>query len=204
MRKVNLLLCFVLTIIFLSSCSEGDREEIVEMTIYEETGYATFLFSSDIFGEFLLYSEDGQEGKGYLGCGKSIYSDMDYKKGFEYKVKLKKTTLKEPLMDASGIRYEFIKILSKKKVITQNSEEQIEMEIAPKRIGFLPISQEEVQQVLLVKENGADDMKPLIGIEGFNYEEGYKYKLSVKKMIQAEPYQVKYVLLDILSKEQVE
>ena len=46
-------------------------------------------------------------------------------------------------------------------------------------------------------------MKPLLGIEGFNYEEGYKYKLTVKKIIQAEPYSVSYILVDMISKEQV-
>jgi hypothetical protein len=202
MRKLNLFLCFIGTILFLSSCSEGDVEKIVEMTIYEETGYGMHPFSDDVFDEFLLVSDSDDEEKSYLINGKFIHDNLEYKKGYEYKVKVRKIFLKNPPLDASSIKFEFIKRLSKKKIITQNSEQQIEMEVAPIKTGFIPILEKEIQQALLVKENGEHNVKPLIGIEGFNYEEGYQYKLSVKKMIEAEPYSVKYILLAIVSKEE--
>jgi len=43
-------------------------------------------------------------------------------------------------------------------------------------------------------------MLTIIDIEGFNYEEGYEYELSVRKVTQVEPFSVHYVLLDILVK----
>ena len=42
----------------------------------------------------------------------------------------------------------------------------------------------------------------LTEIEGFNFEEGYEYVLNVKKVTLAEPYSVKYILLNILSKKE--
>jgi hypothetical protein len=40
----------------------------------------------------------------------------------------------------------------------------------------------------------------LKNIEGFDFEEGYEYILNVKKMTQAEPYSIRYILLNIKSK----
>ena len=128
---------------------------------------------------------------------------MDYEKGFEYKIKVRKTFLKNPPQDGSSIEFEYIETISKNKIITQNSEQQIEMEVGPTKVGFISLSQHEIQQALFVKENEENNMKPLLAIEGFNYEEGYRYKLNVKKIIQADPYSVKYFLVNIISQEQI-
>jgi len=40
-----------------------------------------------------------------------------------------------------------------------------------------------------------------IFIEGFDFEEGYSYLLQVKKLVTAEPYSEKYVLLKTIEKE---
>jgi hypothetical protein len=206
MRKLNLFLCLILTTTFLSSCSnddDGDVQKIVEMTIYPETGIGGYLFSTDVYGEFLLFSESDNQDIRLLTSGGSVYDNLNYEKGFEYKIEARKTFLKNPPQDGSSIVFEFIKTISKNKVVTQNSEIQIEMEVGPTKVGFITLSQDGIQQALFVKENGEDNMKPLLSIEGFNYEEGYEYKLNVKKIIQAEPYSVKYILLDIISQEEV-
>lgn len=205
MRKLNLLLCF-LTITFLSSClkdDDGDVQKIVEMTVYPETGFGGYLFSTDVYGEFLLFSESDNQDKRLLTNGGSVYDYLDYEKGFEYKIKVRKTFLKNPPQDGSSIEFEYIETISKNKIITQNSEQQIEMEVGPTKVGFISLSQNEIQQALFVKENEENNMKPLLAIEGFNYEEGYRYKLNVKKIIQADPYSVKYVLVNIISQEQI-
>jgi len=207
MRKLNLLLCFM-GIILISSCSNdddngGDEQKTVEMTIYPETGYGGFVLSEDVYGEFLLFSESDNQEKRVLTNGGGIYDSLNYEKGYEYKIEARKTFLKNPPQDGSSITFEFIKTLSKEKVITENSEQQIEIEVGPDKVGFLLLSQSGIQQALLVKENREDSMKPLLGIEGFDHEEGFKYELSVKKVIQAEPYSLKYILVNIISKEQV-
>ena len=75
------------------------------------------------------------------------------------------------------------------------------MEVGPAKVGFISLSEDGIQQALFVKESGENNMKPLLSVEGFNYEEGYTYQLNVRKIIQAEPYSVKYVLVDIVSQE---
>jgi hypothetical protein len=205
MRKLNLILCFVATTAFLSSCSKddnGDVQKTVEMTVYPEIGYGGYLFSDDVYGEFLLFSENDNQDKQLLTNGDTSFNDFEYEQGYEYTLEARKTFLKNPPQDGSSIQYNYIKTLSKKKVITQDSEQQIEMEVAPKKVGLITRVQNGIQQAFFVKENEEDNMKLLLEIEGFNYEEGFKYKLRVKKIILAEPYSVKYLLLDILSKEQ--
>ena len=204
MRKLNLLLCF-LTITFLSSCSkddDGDVQKIVEMTIYPETGFGGYLFSTDVYGEFLLFSESDNPEKRILTNGRNFSDNFNYEKGYEYRLEVKKTFLKNPPQDGSSIEYEYIKTISKKKVITQDSEQQIEMEVSPEKVGLITRSQNEIQQALFVKEKSETNFKPLLKIEDFNFEEGYKYKLNVKKVIEANPYSLKYILIDILSKEE--
>ncbi|MDN3594315.1 DUF4377 domain-containing protein [Zunongwangia endophytica] len=203
MRNLNILLCFLI-IIFISSCSkddDGDMEKIVEMTIYPETGIGGFLFSTDVYGEFLLFSESDNQEKRILTNGGNIYANLNYEKGYEYKIEARKTFLKNPPQDGSSINFEFIKTLSKEKAITQNSEQQFEMEVGPTKVGFISLLEDGIQQALFVKESGEDYKKPLLNIEGFDYEEGYTYRLNVEKIIQAEPYSVKYVLIDIISQE---
>lgn len=206
MRKLNLLLCLIITITFLTNCSkddDGNVQKIVEMTVYPETGFGGFFWTTDVHFEFLLFSESDNKDIRLLTSGGSIYDNLDYEKGFEYKIEARKTFLKNPPQDGSSIEFEFIKIISKNKVVIENSEHQIEMEVGPTKVKFISLSRDGIQQALFVKENGENNMKPLLGVEGFNYEEGYKYKLNVKKIIQAEPYSVKYILVDIISQEQV-
>ena len=203
--KLNLFLCLAISIPFLTSCSkrdDGDSQITVEMTIYPETGYNVYFMSENVYGEFLMFSESDNQEKRLLTSGQSIYDNIEYEKGYEYKIEARKIFLKNPPQDGASIEFEFIKSLSKKKAITQNNELQIEMEVGPTKVEFISLSQNKPQKGLLVKENGENKMKPLLGIEGFNYEEGYTYMLSVKKVIQAEPYSVTYVLVDIISKEQ--
>ncbi|MBJ7880461.1 DUF4377 domain-containing protein [Gelidibacter salicanalis] len=205
MRKLNLLLCF-LTITFLSSCSkndDGDVVKTVEMTVYPETGYGGYVFSQDVYGEFLLFSENDNQEKRILTNGGDFSDNFNYEKGYEYKIEARKIFLKNPPQDGSSIIFEFVKIISKTKVVTQDSEQQIEMEVGPTKVGFISRSLNEIQEALFVKENGDTHMKPLLEIEGFNHEEGYEYQLNVKKIIEAEPYSVKYILVDIVSQEQI-
>ena len=58
-----------------------------------------------------------------------------------------------------------------------------------------------IYDALKVKNTDSDNWMALTEIEGFNYENGYEYELKVKKVTQAEPYSVKYVLIETISKE---
>lgn len=206
MKKTKLILYLIMPLTFLFSClndDDGDVHKIAEMTIYPETGFNGFLLATNLYGEFLLFSESEDQNIRTLTSGGSLYVDLDYEKGYEYKIEARKTFMKNPPQDGSSIVFEYVKTLSRTKVVTQNSEQQIVMEVGPSKVGFIPLSQNEIRQALFAKEQGEDMMKPLLSIEEFDHEEGYNYKLNVKKVIQAEPYSVKYILIDIISQEQI-
>lgn len=204
MKKINLVLSLVLISTLLTSCfpkEAVDVKESIQMTIHPDTGYAGYFMSDNVYGEFLLFSVNGSQDKVILTNGEASFNNFQYEKGYEYLIEAKKITLADPPQDGSSIIYEYVKTISKKKSVIQNSEQQIEMDIAPSKVDVILRSSEELKQAFLIKEKGEVNMKPLIDIENFNFEEGTTYKLNVKKVVNAEPYGVKYILIDILSQQ---
>jgi hypothetical protein len=204
MRKLNVIIGIFILSIFFSGClpnKDGNKEKIVKMTIYPKTGYGGYLFSHDTYGEFLIFSESDNKKKRLFTNGGVSFNKFDYKKGYKYALKAKKIWLSNPPQDGPSIRFEYLKTFSKVKAIKEDSKQEIEIEVAPKKVKFIPRSTHKIQKALFIKEKGADNWRPLIEIEGFDFEIGYTYMLDVKKVIQAEPYSVKYILLTVLSKE---
>jgi hypothetical protein len=212
MRKLDLLLVFVLISVLFAGClkkEDGDKEKNVVMTIYPETGYGASLMSNIITQPLIFTDSDDNQKQMLVDIITEGFS-FDYERGYEYTLKVKKVWMHEPPQDVSSIKYVFIELLSKKKMITEDSEKEMELLVSPKTVKFTPKFPSEydedgiikVYDALYVKENGTIDWMALLAIEGFNYEEGYEYLLNVKKITTAEPYSVKYVLLNILSKNQ--
>jgi hypothetical protein len=223
MRKLKLLLCFVVVSALFSSCfkeDEGDREKIVEMTIYPETGFGGSVMS-EVWTEPLMFSDSEDSRKRILVDILFEGSDnFTYERGYEYTLKVKKIWMQNPPQDASSVKYVLLQILSKEKVITENTEKNIEVTVSDKTVKFVPRIPTEYEQVetengenyeipkvydaMYLSENGADYTYPLIvtEIEGFDYEEGYEHILTLKKKIQAEPYAVEYSLIEIIFKEE--
>jgi hypothetical protein len=213
MRKLNLFFGFIVFSILFIGCTKKDdvdKEKIVEMTIYPETGYGASVMS-DIWTQPLIFSDDDGNQKKMLVDILTEGFNFDYERGYEYKLKVKKVWMQEPPQDVSSIKYVFIELLSKEKAITSNSEENIELFVSSETVKFTPKYPSEyededniipkIYDALKVKIVGFDDWMAITEIEGFDYEAGYEYELSVKKITQADPYSVKYVLLRILSKE---
>lgn len=204
--RLSFVLSCVVAILFFSSCSNDDDKDVqktIEMTIYSDTGFSGYILSDNLYGEFLLFSEEGSINLNVLTSAGISFDDFDYEKGYEYKIKARKTTFANPPQDGSSIGYDYLETISKKKIVTENSEQQIEIEVGPRKVGFIAMSQNGMQQAFLIKEVGAINSKPLVAIEDFDYEEGNRYKLKVKKVIQAEPYIVKYILIEVVSKVKV-
>jgi hypothetical protein len=203
MRKLYLFVGLIVLGVFFFSCfkEEGDKVKVVEMTVYPETGYSGYFMSDNIWGEFLVISDNDDKEKRTLSFNIiDGFSDFNYEKGYEYKLKVKKIWMKEPPQDVSSIKYVYLETLSRNKVITEDSENEIEVVVAPEKVQFYQRLATKPQEVLFVRENGVGNGYPIVEIEGFSYEEGYEYTLRIKKIIMAEPYSVRYVLLDILSK----
>lgn len=214
MRQLNLLLAFIVLSTIFSSCfkEEGDKEKIVEMTVYPETGYSGYFMSDNVWGEFLMISDsDDKEQRLLANSLIEGFNDFNYEKGYKYSIKVRKIWMKEPPQDVSSVKYVFLETLSREKVITEDSESVVKVVVAPKKVQFIPRMTTEdgrtyetpqMYDALFIKEEGKTNGRPLMEIEGFDYKQGYEYTLSVKKLLHAEPYLVRYILLDILSQKE--
>lgn len=211
MKKLHLFFAFVVFVLSFSSClkdEDKDKEKIVEMTIYPETGYGGSLMS-DVWTQPLIFSDTDDNQKRMLVDILTEGFNIDYERGYKFTLKVKKVWMHQPPQDASSITYVFIELLSKEKVITANTDETIELFVSSKTVRFTPKfpseyegdeSSPKIYNALHVKRTGTDTWMALTAIEGFNFEEGFEYIISVKKTTQANPYSVKYVLLNIVSK----
>jgi hypothetical protein len=212
MRKLTLLVGIIILSTFLGSCTkeEANREKIVEMTIYPETGYGASVLS-DVVTQPIQFSDNDENKKQMLTDIITEGFDFNYERGYEYTLKVKKVWMQNPPQDVSSIKYVFIELLTKKKVITQDSEKNIELFVSSQTVKFTPKYPSEYEKVaggetpkiydaLHVKENNTDNWMALTKIEGFDYIKGYEYVINAKRITQAAPYLVRYVLLDIVSK----
>lgn len=210
MRKLILFAGIIILSTFFGSCTkeEVDREKIIEMTIYPETGYGASVMS-DIWTQPLIFSDNDDNQKRILVDMIFEDFDLDYERGYKYIIEAKKVWMHEPPQDVSSIKYVFLEQLSKEKIITEDSEENLELFVSSKTVKFTPKfpseyegteSSPKIYNALHTKKTGTDNWLAIIEIEGFGFEEGYEYLLNVKKITQAEPYSVKYVLIDIVSK----
>lgn len=208
MKKLPFLILAALFSI-LVSCNndESDSEKIVEMTIFPEIGYGASIMS-DIWTQALIYSDSDDNQKQMMFDIIIEGIDINYERGHEYKLKAKKIRMSEPPQDVSSIKYILTEIVSKTKTITQTTEEEVELYVAPQTVKFMPkfpteYNEDEspkIYNALKTKEENSNEWIILTDIEGFDFEEGFEYQLNVKKITQADPYSLKYALLDIVSK----
>lgn len=211
MRKLPLFIGLMASVLFLTSClkdEENDTEKIVEITIYPETGYGASILS-DIWTQPLIFSDNDDNQKRQLLDLIFEDLDLDYERGYKYTLKAKKVWMSEPPQDVSSIKYVYLEQLSKEKTITEDSEENCELFISSKTVKFTPKypgeyegtgSTPKIYDALHARKSGTDNWMAIIEIEGFDFEEGYEYLLNVKKITQADPYLIRYKLLDIKSK----
>jgi len=214
MRKLNLFVGIIILSTFLGSCDkeEVNREKIVEMTIYPETGYGASILS-DVVTQPIQFSDNDENKKYLLTDIITEGFDFNYERGYEYTLKVKKIWMQNPPQDVSSVKYVFIELLTKKKVITEDSEKNIVVFVSSQTVKFTPKYPGEYEKVaggempkiydaLRVRENGTDNWMALTKIEGFDFTKGYEYVLNAKKITQADPYSVRYVLVDIVSKRE--
>lgn len=209
MKQINLGL-LLLTVGMFSSCMKNDDEDIVkivDMTIYPEIGYGSSILS-DVFTEQMIFSESDDTKKRQLSSILVEGFDFDYKIGSELSFKAKKVWMRNPPQDVSSIKYEFIGPLNKKKILTENSEELLNIAVNPNLVKFRPRFSENnesgVNNVYEAMNCINESTKKIIiirNIEGFTFEEGYRYLLQVKKVVTVDPYLEKYILLKTIEKE---
>ncbi len=216
MKKVKLLLGVILMGIAIVSCTKGakktrdngDVEQTVMMTIYPETANRPNMMGS-VWTQPLVFSDNDTHQKQVMIDIITEGFDFDYKRGYEYKIEAKKVWMKNPPQDVSSIKYEFVKLVSEKKAIVEDSEETILLEVCSRLVRFIPQYPSEYNEdgslktynALRVKDLTTNTWMAILKIEGFDYSEGNRYKLKVNKITKAEPYSVTYVLQEELLKE---
>jgi len=214
-KRMYLFLCLTFLCVCLSGCfnwleeKEGkDKVKLVDMTIYPETWQVNPVLT-DIWTDALVCSESDDKQKRDLSHTITEGFDFDYERGYEYSFKANKVWMSNPPADVSNIKYEFVGSLTKKRVVVENSEEEIELLVLSELVEYCPRFPVEYENerpkyydALLCFDENTKRTYVLKEIEGFNHESGHEYTLSVKKMIQAQPYSERYVLLDIKDKQE--
>ncbi len=102
--------------------------------------------------------------------------------------------------------------LSKKKEVTENSEKDIQLYVLPQKVEYSPwivkkaIADGTSQRydALHARNEKTGEWMALLEIEGFDFENGYEYVINVRETTQADPYEKRYTLLDVVSKEESE
>lgn len=113
MRKLNLFVGIIILSTFLGSCTkdEANREKIVEMTLYPETGYGASVLS-DVVTEPIQFSDNDENQKQMLTDIITEGFDFNYERGYQYTLKVKKVWMHNPPQDVSSVKYVFIELLS--------------------------------------------------------------------------------------------
>ena len=210
MKKLNLILVAIIVSMFLFICEKYEKDKVknVDLTIHPETKFSRSELS-DTWSDALVISdsEDKEQRALYATITEGLDYN-DYERGYEYIYKLKKVWMQNPPQDVSSIKYIFLELLSKKKVITENSEKDIQLYILPQRAEYTPRFlkdgvEDEPQRndAMLVENMSNKEWLALIDIEGFDFEAGYEYVMNVKEMTIAEPYSKSYSLGNVVSKE---
>lgn len=178
---------------------DTDKKKIVELSIYPNTGFNEYLFSDDMYGEFLQYSEGKNTSKQLLLSPGESFASFNYQKGYHYTIKAEKINIKHSPKQASSVIYQYLETLSKEKIITQDAAEDLIMDVAPVKINFIPRGKEP-RKAYLVKLTTESKPRPILKIKEFHFKKGYHYRLRVRKTIQASPFKEHYTLLEVMSK----
>lgn len=213
MRKLNLIAATIFLSILLFSCEKEAKDsfKVVELTIYPETSYKGSVLS-EIWGDALVISDNEDAEKRLLDNITEGFDYNDYERGYQYIYKVKKVWMHNPPQDVSSIKYIFMEQLSKKKEVTENSEKDIQLYVLPQKVEYSPwivkkaIADGTSQRydALHARNEKTGEWMALLEIEGFDFENGYEYVINVRETTQADPYEKRYTLLDVVSKEESE
>ena len=120
MNKQTIITALIAVLLGLVSCSsDNDYEDKVEqVTVYvsAETGLF-YNVPNTTLEEGMMIRVDGEDN--YICVAFNTIAGFTYEKGNEYELLVKKTKLANPPKDSGSIRYELIRIVSKKKVMAE-------------------------------------------------------------------------------------
>lgn len=193
------ILTLLLSGLLFSACDKDDQFKIQEWTIASELGIA---HGPHTLQPVLLYKtgNDTSWRRHYEGI-----EGFTYEQGYEYQLRVKAEQLSDPPQDGSSIRYTLLEQISKipaHSVIPAHPT--FTMEVAPTPVSYY----ERLYLGVRFPEAGINEWQPWpFPIEGFDYEPGYTYRLSIGTSVVPSPespggyFTVRYSLLELLGKE---
>lgn len=99
---------------FIIQYVEGIEETMKKLRVFSaEMGEYFPIYDLELKKEGMKVKEE--ESEGWSALAFSEIEGFEYEKGYEYVLKVKKTTLANPPMDGNEVRYKLIKIVSKDK-----------------------------------------------------------------------------------------
>lgn len=211
--KANKLTTVLLTLccaIGFTSCINSDEsKDKVETMDVQVSPYTCFsgVFMSHEVIEGMSVKVGSNPNYDFMGL--SSIEGFTYERGYEYKLKIQRTTLGNPPADGGSYTYKLIKILSKQKAEGTRTEVTLYVSSEIGKFKYGALTQEMSSKGMKIRENEKNDwtVGPFNRISGFDYEQGFNYILSVEKITLPESspfdyYQpIQYVLLKVISKE---
>ncbi|WP_404812014.1 DUF4377 domain-containing protein [Capnocytophaga canimorsus] len=211
MKTTHLLIVLLLGFcgIGCSKATDEDIEKIVEFTIYPETTYGRHVLSSTWTEDIVFSDSDNDKKQDAFHTIIDKIKSVNFEKGYQYVYKAKKIWIrKHQIADVSSIKYVLLEQIKKEKVITQDTEQELELKVGHELVKFLPAFPHELQNdgtpkvydALYCTNTKTNAILILKEIKNFNFEAGNEYILKVKKTTKATPYEVSYELLEVKSK----
>ena len=120
MNKKTFIIALFAAILGLASCNRDSNYEdkVEQVTVYVSAETGMFYNVPNItLEEGMMIWVDGEDN--YICVAFNTIAGFTYEKGNEYELLVKKTKLANPPKDSGSIRYELIRIVSKKKVMAE-------------------------------------------------------------------------------------
>lgn len=211
-KTFGILFLFLCTAGLVSCLNENEtRDKVEEMNaeVSAITSISGTLFTNDPI-EGMLVQFGNSNDFNFLNF--SGIDNFTYQRGNKYNLRIERTTLANPPADGSIYRYKLIEILSQQQ--GEGTRENIRLSVSAEigKYKWGEITQDIPARGMKIQEETDNEwvVVPFNKIEGFQYEEGYNYKLSVEKITlsanqeQSSWQMTQYVLLDIISKKKNE
>lgn len=196
MRKYIILL--FISAFALGACDKNDDYTVREWTVASQLGISHGFHT--LQPVLLVKANDDTSWRAvYEGI-----EGFDYEPGYEYKLRIKAKQLADPPQDASSVRYSLLELISKtpaRSNIPDSYYPTFTMEVAPEPVSYYG----ELYLSVRFPEVGLNDWQRWpFRIEGFDYEQGYSYKLKVGTSVVGVDegyYTVQYSVLEMLDKQ---
>lgn len=197
MRKYIILL--FISAFALGACDKNDDYTVREWTVASQLGISHGFHTLQ---PVLLVKANDET------SWRAVYEGIegfDYEPGYEYKLRIKAKQLPEPPQDASSVRYSLLELISKtpaRSSIPDSYYPTFTMEVAPAPVNYYG----ELYLSVRFPEVGLTDWQRWpFRIEGFEYEQGYSYKLKIGTSVVPVDddgyYSVQYSVLEMLDKQ---